>query len=532
MSETFKYEGFISYAHADEVIAARLHKALETFKIPRDLIGVSTNRLSPIFRDATELSAHHSLSEKINEAVGGSRVLIVLCSPAAKASHWVNEEIRLFRRRRGEGSILCVLAKGTPETAFPPALLEGGREPLAANLGQSRDSFRLGITQLAASMLGVGLDSLIQRDARRRRRRMQGVTAAAVIFSSFMATTTFSAVKARKAAETNRMQAEGLVEFMISDLKDELQPVGRLDVLDSVGERAVEYYDSQNIQDLPDDSLARQARARHILGEVALDSGNYEKARTQIETAYRITEDIFSRNSDNNDAILDHAQSEYWIGAVPFRLKDYSAALRPWQAYEALTRRLYKTDSGDFDWAMEVAWAKNNIALVNSRLGNHENAKSIFLSAEEQFETALKLSPNDFEAEMALANVWEGLARVAINSGNRAEAIKYREQRLEFFKPLVSQQPKNFKARFGYAQTLSRLIRDNLLDVNSEQFQVTVKSCIEQYKILLEHDPSNQFWIKDYRYFVTELIKENDPKYLKQVDLNALEIHLDELGGN
>ena len=216
---TYSYAGFLSYAHADEAVASRLHKALETYKIPKGHSGT----LSPIFRDANELTAHHSLSEKIQDAVEGSRVLIVLCSPAAKASHWVNEEIRLFRKMHGESAVFCVLAEGSPETAFPLALLEGGREPLAATLGATKSSFQLGVTQIAAAMLGVGLDTLIQRDARRKRRRLQAVTAGALLFSGLMGATTISAVTARKAADTNRQQAEGLVKFMITDMKEKLE---------------------------------------------------------------------------------------------------------------------------------------------------------------------------------------------------------------------------------------------------------------------------------------------------------------------
>ena len=46
--------------------------------------------------DKAELIAHHSLPEKIREVDDGSRFLIVLCSPAAKASHWVKAS-RRFR---------------------------------------------------------------------------------------------------------------------------------------------------------------------------------------------------------------------------------------------------------------------------------------------------------------------------------------------------------------------------------------------------------------------------------------------------
>ena len=161
-----------------------MHKTLEAYPVPKSLHDKSPKRISPIFRDVTELTAHHSLTEKIKDAVMGSRFLIVLCSPDSKESHWVNEEIKLFRKLHGEGSILCALIEGTPETSFPPALLEGGREPLAANLNTK--NFRLGVSQLAASILGVGLDALIQRDVKQRRNRMRLMMAGSFLFAGIM----------------------------------------------------------------------------------------------------------------------------------------------------------------------------------------------------------------------------------------------------------------------------------------------------------------------------------------------------------
>ena len=241
---------FISYAHKDEAVAAQLHKALETYKIPKNL-GVQNGKgLSPIFRDVAEFTAHHSLSEKIRDAVKYSRFLIVLCSPAAKSSHWVNEEIRLFRKLHGEASILCVICEGAPATSFPPALLEGGREPLAANLSGERESFRLGVTQLAAALLGVGLDQLIQRDATRRRNRFRILSAASMGFAAIMGGMAWTAMDARDEAEVSRSEAEKMVEFMLTDLKEELEPLGRLSVLDDVGTRVTNYYDAIPLSDI------------------------------------------------------------------------------------------------------------------------------------------------------------------------------------------------------------------------------------------------------------------------------------------
>ena len=314
ISEPRRYAAFISYAHADELMAARLHKALETYPVPKHL-RAQGKATKPVFRDVAELTAAHSLSEKIRDAVKGSRVLIVLCSPAAKASHWVNEEIRLFRKLHGDAAILSAIIEGSPETAFPDALTEGGREPLAAALGADKAGFKLGVTQLAAGMLETGLDDLIQRGAKRRARLMGAGMAASLALSGVMGFTAYQAVDARNAAQTARGEAEGLVEYMIKDLKVKLEPVGRLDLLKGVGDKAVEYYDKQDIKDLPDDSLNRQAAARQVLAQVHLDAGRMDDAQREIESSAALTREVLERNPDDTDAIYAHAQSEYWVGA-------------------------------------------------------------------------------------------------------------------------------------------------------------------------------------------------------------------------
>ena len=85
----FKYQAFISYSHRDERWAARLHKAIEAYRIPKSLIGRSASkgvvpsRIFPVFRDRDELASSPDLSESLRLALRQSAHLIVLCSPAA-----------------------------------------------------------------------------------------------------------------------------------------------------------------------------------------------------------------------------------------------------------------------------------------------------------------------------------------------------------------------------------------------------------------------------------------------------------------
>jgi hypothetical protein len=97
-----RYCAFLSYSHADEEIAGWLHDALEKFRTPSSLAGRLTHngaipkRLTPIFRDRHELAASDNLAAGIRDALDSSRFLIVLCSPAAAASRWVNAAIEMF----------------------------------------------------------------------------------------------------------------------------------------------------------------------------------------------------------------------------------------------------------------------------------------------------------------------------------------------------------------------------------------------------------------------------------------------------
>jgi hypothetical protein len=114
-------------------------------------------------------------------------------------------------------------------------------------------------------------------------------------------------------ARAQRAQAEGLLEFMLGDLRKRLQPVGRLDALDAVGERALAYYAAQDAADLDAESLGRRARALHLIGEIAERRGQLAAAEQRFTEAARSTAERLARAPDDGERLFDHAQSEYWV---------------------------------------------------------------------------------------------------------------------------------------------------------------------------------------------------------------------------
>ena len=100
----YRYWAFISYSSKDSAIGSRLHRALEHDVIPRQLRGRPSRegdpipvRLFPIFRDRDELPLSSDLGSTIHDALQASRYLVVICSPDAAKSYWVNEEVRHFQ---------------------------------------------------------------------------------------------------------------------------------------------------------------------------------------------------------------------------------------------------------------------------------------------------------------------------------------------------------------------------------------------------------------------------------------------------
>jgi WD40 repeat protein len=185
----YHYAGFISYAHADEAWARWLHRALEAYRLPRQLARKMLKqgmpaRLRPVFRDRDELPSSSDLGGKLRGALASSRALIVLCSPHSAQSRWVNEEIREFQAQGRSDRIFCMIVAGEPHSSdpaqdcFPPSLTG---EPLACDARKDRDGKLNALLKLVAGIVGVNFDELKRRDRSRRIRRRIVVSAATAV---------------------------------------------------------------------------------------------------------------------------------------------------------------------------------------------------------------------------------------------------------------------------------------------------------------------------------------------------------------
>jgi tetratricopeptide (TPR) repeat protein len=285
-----------------------LHRAIETYRIPRrhrySPEGDPRTRLRPVFLDKEELSSSADLAQSLRNALNDSEFLIVICSPAAAASRWVNEEVEIFKAQGKADRILCLTIAGEPLTArrglpaelecFPPALLAavdgiGGAaaEPLAADIRKdTRHSAKL---KIIAPMLGVSYADLRHRDHARQVRRLLVLGAASavgcVIFAALAVVALVArgeAVRQRQIAVQKSQTAERTSDFLVSlfQVSDPSEARGN-----SITARSILDRGAQQVEEALRDEPVVRARLSATLGEVYTGLGLYKPALHLLELA-------------------------------------------------------------------------------------------------------------------------------------------------------------------------------------------------------------------------------------------------------
>ena len=474
-----RYRAFISYSHKDRAWADWLHRALESYTVPKHLVGRHTSagevpaRLAPVFRDREELASSTSLARQVNEAMEQSANLIVICSPDSARSRWVNEEILGFKRLGRADRVFCLIVAGEPNAAadgsegeecFAPALRfelgEDGQlgdqptEPIAADVRPGMDGKTDAKLKLIAGMLGLGLDGLKQREQHRRQRRMTAITALAVLVMAVTSVLAFKAVVAQHAAERRQKQAEALVDFMLGDLDDKLREVSRLDILESVADKAMEYFASLPAGDVTDQATAERAKALQKIGSIRLDQGHLQPALESFQAAEALNSALAAELPDSSLVQLQLAQSVAYVGLVRWQQGSIVEADRAFTKAHDILERALRRDPDSIDLLAELANQSTNIGRLFETASNLDAAAEKYreVLAINQRLSALQPKKPQWRSEIGYAN--NNLGKLAVSRGKLLEAAKYYQTDLSIKQELSAADPKNNAARDELATAL------------------------------------------------------------------------------
>ena len=519
-SRGFRYRVFLSYSHADRRWARRVLRWLEHWTVPRRLVGRETpfgpvpRRLAPVFRDREELGPAPELGETIDRALAGSASLLVVCSPAAARSRWVNDEILAFKRLGRADRIVALIVAGDPaagdgpEQCFPPALrfrLEAdGRtgtrpiEPVAADARDVGDGPRRACRKVQAALLGVPYDVLARREQQRRSRRLAVVATASLLGMAGTLTLAITAWRAQQDAERRRAQAEGLVGFMLGDLRDRVESIGRLDVLHAVGEEALSYFGSLGPRDLDDRALAQQVTALTQVGEVLLSLGDSEQALTAFDEAWRRAAELAGRYPAEPGLLYDRGQAEFWVGYVHRERGDLAAAREWLTRYRDTAQQLHALNPDDLDARLELAYGERNLGALAFGEGRLAEAEAAYAQDISNLQLLIAQAPDreDFRYDLADSLSWVG--SILERQGRPAEARLYLREAAELLDVLHAQQPANRPYEARLVSELAQIAQlENVLG-EFESALALYQEALGHSRELVAHDPDNHPWRRDH----------------------------------
>ena len=535
-----RYYAFLSYSHKDKELADWLHRELEKFRVPHSLAGKLTangvvpRRLTPIFRDQHDLSAGGDLAEEIKAALAASQFLVVLCSETAAKSTWTNQEIESFKRTRPEGCVIAAVASGEPfasdipgredEECFPPALRykydrRGHRtakraDPLAADFREGGEGKRLAFLKLVSGMLGVGLDELVQRDQTRRHRQLAWLAAGSLAGMAVTSTLSVVALQARNEARDQRREAEGLVAYMLGDLKDKLEPIGRLDALDGVGSRVLAYYSKQDASQLTDAALSQRSKALSLMAQVAGARGDTKASLNLYREAMNGTAEAIRRDPNNPQALFEHAQNVFYVGEIAHNGGDFATAEKSMEQYKKLALRMVALQPDSMKYRMEQQYAEFNLGVVLLDQRRWAEAAAQFRNSLQTIQAIATADPQnkDYQQSVAESYTWLGDAERAL--GNYDAAIDARRRDIALLERLYrGTGDVDYESRLVAAQrTLGKFYAEH---GETATAIIQLQAAADQAAMLIPKEPANTKWV-EYGYsarlvLASELLASGKP---------------------
>jgi tetratricopeptide (TPR) repeat protein len=536
LPDAFKYRAFLSYSHADTSWAKWLQGRLEGFRLDAPTGQQSSSdsilkSLRPIFRDRDEFTAGQTLSEQTQAALDASAALIVLCSPNSARSHYVNEEVRLFKARHGDRPVIPVIAAGSPDSidqqCFPPALkfevaadgsiTNASAGILAADLRDTGDGKDLALAKVVARLLGLGTDEVFHRAQRLQRRRQRnwiiGLSAVAAALAGLAVLAEVNrrdAVDQRHIADIRRQEAErnftaakSASDSLVFDIAQSLRSVEgmRTETVRKILERAEQVLaelvrtSGENNELLRSQGVmfAEFSLTYEIQGDVAKQM---ETAKAALAIAQRLTTADPANARWQHDLAIAHER----VAAALFQQGDLAGALAEYESRRGILDRLVEAQPNDAEWLIDLAIAHREIGDILQKQGKLDSALENYQTQLDISERLTQADPDKARWQSELAAAYSRIGNVLVLQRRFDDAIGRYRKSLAIYSKLATADPGDA----GWQRALS-VSHNKIADVLLAQGNVT--AALESYRAALairEHltktDPGNAEFQRDLAF--------------------------------
>ena len=394
----------------------------------------------------------------------------------------------------GDDKVARSHAKPGRAIDLSPRHVDGHHLFLLADLRPGGDGRRTALLKTVAGILGLELDALRQRDQQRRQRRLLGALAASLALSAITTALAIAALQARDLAQVRRAQAEQLIQFMMVDLRTRLETIGKLEVLDAVGDQASAYFGQVDTGELTVAERKLHATSLRQLGELQRMRGRHDEAEALLGEALALAEANARLDPLDLAAMDEIAAAQFELGTIAFYTGRVEASLE-WCGRAAETARaLIARDPDDPRWHRRLASARYLAAQSHLRAGGFAAALASATAAETAYRLAVSLGDPTVESARGLALTLTSLAVTHRLRGEPGDSLAFATRATDESRAVLALANSDYGDRYNLSRALSTLALARLRQGQVDAAVASAFESLREAETLQASDPSNGGW--------------------------------------
>jgi DNA-binding winged helix-turn-helix (wHTH) protein/energy-coupling factor transporter ATP-binding protein EcfA2 len=323
-------------------------------------------------------------------------------------------------------------------------------------------------------------------------------------------TAIFMSVKSQQSeafAQQKRLDAESLLGFMVGDFADKLRSVKRMDLLDGISNKALEYFSQQEDDDnglffLSDPALNFKARFQHAqtlgaMGEVAYSRAKTDEAKQAFVTAKVILDKLYVEQADNLELLKTLGANAFWLGQLKYDESYFDGAQPLFELYRDYSERMNELEPDNIDGWIELSYAHNTLGSLYLKLEEYKLAKVAFKTSLLLKERALSQSLEDNDLQIDIADTLSWLGKIELHFGKLTDSVQYMQKGQKNLEQLLKSSPDN--ARVMELLILSNIAQTKIFNIRGKYKQAVDKLTVAENLLhkALKQDNNNQYWHYD-----------------------------------
>ncbi len=295
----------------------------------------------------------------------------------------------------------------------------------------------------------------------------------------------------RDRAEKARGQAEDLVNFMLYDMYRTLQPLSRIELLDKVAQKALEYFEANPEKDQSPEILHKRAKTFSNIGDVLKAKGMYEDALKAYGDSRQHIEILFHREPNNEEWRFELSSHHDRVSTVYFEQGNLEGAMRSNRIALDIRQRLAGRNPSNMRYNNALASSFHQEGAIFWRQGKQKEALQSFRTALTIRRKLLDFDPSSIAFKVDLCNTLNSESWVLRALGDIDDALLSAEESLKLRQELIEFEPENQKYLSEYAWTLKSIA---LLYEDKRDLKAALdsfRSAVSINERLAELDPTN-----------------------------------------